>query len=165
MNERVIITQSMAMRSFNKNLLDDEMIVFQTRKHIIIFFFPVLWIIFCFFAMGYINDNPILANIYWVPWLIALIFLGYVWLQYISSDYIVTNKRVVMREGVFSRHMNDTRLSSVSQISVNQSLFAQIFNFGTVSIHAFGAFDTFTMIAKPYQLQKSVNEQLEKVVK
>ena len=70
-----------------------------------------------------------------------------------------------MREGFFYRHTNETRLATISQINVNQSLLGQILNFGTVIINAFGAFDTFTMIAKPFLFQKYVNEQLDKVAK
>lgn len=70
-----------------------------------------------------------------------------------------------MREGFFNRHVNEMRLATISQINVSQSLLGQMFNYGMVSINAFGAFDAFTVLAKPYTFQKYVNEQLDKITR
>ena len=153
------------MSYIDRNLLADERILFRARKHLVIFFLPAVWIIFCFFAWSYMAANPLLSKLVWLPWVLALFFFLYVWLEYIASEYVVTNRRIMMREGFFYRHTNETRLATISQINVNQSLLGQILNFGTVIINAFGAFDTFTMIAKPFLFQKYVNEQLDKVAK
>ena len=62
------------MTYLDKNLLPNEQILFRTKKHLIIFFFPALWTIFCFYADQYMRQNPILAHIVWIPWIIAAIF-------------------------------------------------------------------------------------------
>ena len=153
------------MSYIDKNLIADESILFRTKKHTIIFFFPVVLMLISVFASKPIQSNFILVKIHWVPWLITLIFWVYVWLEYVTSEYAVTNKRVMMREGFFNRHVNEMRLSAISQVSVDQSLVGQILNYGMVTINAFGAFDSFSMIADPATFQKYVNEQLDKVVK
>ena len=88
-----------------------------------------------------------------------------VWLEYITSEFAVTNKRIMMREGFFFRHMAEIRLNTLSQINVDQSLIGQMLGYGIVTLNAFGAFDAFTMIASPVQFQKVANEQLDKVVR
>jgi uncharacterized membrane protein YdbT with pleckstrin-like domain len=153
------------MSYIDKNLLQDERIQFRTKKHLIIFFFPVVWLIFSIYATDYMRSNPFLIKLAWVPWLLALIFWGYVWLEYVTSEFAVTNKRVMMREGFFNRHANEVRLSAISQVTIDQSLIGQLLNYGVVSINAFGAFDTYTMIDKPFAFQKNVNEELDKVVR
>lgn len=153
------------MSYLDKNLLPDERILFRTKKHLIIFFFPAAWIIFSIFATSYMQTNPILIKISWIPWLLAFVFLAYVWLEYITSEFAVTNKRVMMREGFFTRHANEMRVSAISQVNVDQTLLGQILNYGIVSINAFGAYDSFTLIANPAQFQKTVNEQLDKLVR
>jgi uncharacterized membrane protein YdbT with pleckstrin-like domain len=85
-------------------------------------------------------------------------------LEYGTSEYVVTSKRVMMREGFFTRHTNEMRVGAISQVNVDQSLFGQILNYGTVSIQAFGAFDSFPMIARPIRFQQCVNEQLDRAV-
>lgn len=153
------------MTYIDKNLLPDERILFRTKKHVIIFFFPIVWTIFCFYATAYMRADTILAKIEWAPWLLALIFWGYVWLEYVTSEFAVTNKRLMMREGFFYRHANEMRLSAISQVNIEQSLIGQLFNYGAVAINAFGAFDAFTLIAQPSLFQKYVNEELDKLVR
>ena len=152
------------MSYIDQNLLPDEHILFRTRKHIIIFLLPALWLIISFYAASYMQENPVLTRLAWAPWLIALIWISTVGLQYITSEFAVTNKRIVMREGFFYRHTNETRLAAISQVNVTQSLIGQLCDYGMVSINAFGAFDAFPMIAKPFLFQKYVNEQMDKVV-
>lgn len=153
------------MTYLDKNLLKDERILFRTKKHMIIFFLPIVWTIFSQFASTYMQADPILVKVQWAPWLLAFIFWSYVGLEYATSEFAVTNKRVMMREGFFYRHMNETRLTTISQVNSDQSLLGWMLNYGTVSINAFGAYDAFTLVAKPIVFQKFVNEELDKSLK
>lgn len=153
------------MSYIDRNLLPGEQIVFRTRKSLIVFFFPVVWTLFSIFASDYMQANPMLIKIAFLPWLLALIFWCYVWLNYITSEFVVTNKRIMMREGFFYRHSNEMRLATISQVNVDQSLLGQILNYGIVSVNAFGVSDVYPMLAHPFAFQKYVNEQLDKVVR
>lgn len=153
------------MSYIDKNLLPDERILFRTRKHFMVFFFPAVWALFSFYATAYMQTNPILIKLDWLPWLIALIFWGQVGLDWVSSEFAVTNKRVMMREGFFYRHTNEMRISAISQVNVDQSLVGQMLNYGIVSINAFGAYDAFSMVNHPFIFQKYVNEQLDKITR
>lgn len=153
------------MSYIDNNLLPGETINFRTKKHIIIFLYAFTWTIFCIFATLYMFKDPILHRIVWAPWFIALLLWIYAWLEYITAEFAVTNKRVMMREGFFVRHANELRLTAISQVTVEQSLLGQLAGFGMVNINAFGAYDTFNYIAKATEFQRSVNEQLDKAVK
>lgn len=153
------------MSYIDKNLLPDEQVIFRTKKSKLIFFYPLILLVFCGYATTYILSNPILEKIVLAPWVVVVIFWAYVGLEYLTSEYAVTNKRVMMREGFFTRHANETRLSAISQVNVEQSLLGMLLNYGIVSLNAFGAFDSFPMIARPFLFQKAVNEQMDKVVR
>lgn len=153
------------MSYIDRNLLPDERILFRTKKHLILFFFPVVLLLFAFYTSFYMQNNSILSKITWAPWIITLLFWAQTGLEYMTSEYAVTNKRLMMREGFFYRHANELRLSAVAQVNVDQSLLGQVLNYGTVSINAFGAADAFPLIDKPFLFQKYVNEQLDKLVK
>ena len=152
------------MSYIDKNLLPDEQILFRTKKHIIIFSYPIFWTVLSIVATLYLRNDYLLQNIIWAPWLVTLIFWIYTWLEYITSDFVVTNKRVMMKEGFFIRHTNELRISAVSQVSVNQSLLGQMLDYGIVSINAFGGYDSFSVISRPVLFQKYVNEELDKLV-
>lgn len=150
------------MSYLDRNLLPGERIIFRTKKSLIIFFYPAVLALLSVFACDFMLNNPVLAILYWIPALVTVIFWAYVGLEYLTSEYAVTDKRVMMREGFFTRHANELRVASISQINVDQSLIAQILNYGTVSINAFGAYDSYPLISKPFTFQKSVNEQIDK---
>lgn len=153
------------MSYIDRNLLPEERILFRTKKHLIIFFWPAIITIFSVFVTGYLNADPILAVISWSPWFLALILWIYCGIAYITSEFVVTNKRVMMREGFFVRHTNEMRIATISQVNVDQSLLGQLLNYGMVSINAFGATDSYSLISQPFTFQKTVNEQLDKLTR
>lgn len=153
------------MSYIDRNLLPDEKILFRTKKHLIIFFFPMVLAIFSIYATNYMHHNFILTKVEFAPWVVTLIIWCYVGLEYLTSEYAVTNKRVMMREGFFNRHANEVRLATISQVNVDQSLLGQLLNYGIVSINAFGAYDSYPTIDHPFEFQKYVNQQLDTLVK
>lgn len=163
--------QAKSTRDFNPSLLANEYIVFRTKKHIIIFFYPLVWTLFMLYvtvikAQYFTYILRLYATFslhaYTVLTVITLMFWGLVYLEYYFSDFIVTDKRVIMREGFFNRHMTEMRLNTVSQVDIDQSLCGQLLNYGILTIRAFGAQDTFTTLARPRDFQHYVNAQLDK---
>lgn len=152
------------MSYIDRNLLPGESILFRTKKHPIIFTVPVLLLIFCAYVHGYMMSNPILHLVWWAPWAVTAVFWGYVGLNYYTSEFAVTNKRIMMREGFFTRHTNEMRVGAISQVNVDQNLIGQMMNFGMVSINAFGAFDNYSTINRPVLFQRYVNQQIDLAV-
>lgn len=153
------------MSDIDRNLMPSERILFRTRKHPILFFYPVLLTIVAFYAGDYMRSDFFLRKVEFAPWLVALILWCYTGLEYVFSEYAVTNKRVMMREGFFIRHGNELRLSTISQVSFTQSILGRLLDYGTVTINAFGANDVYTLINHPALFQQSVNRQLDSIVK
>lgn len=153
------------MSYIDKNLLPGERILFRTKKHWILFFVPVVLTALSIYLEPHISQNPILRQVALAPWIVTAIFWAYYGIEYHFSDYAVTDKRVMMREGFFTRHTNEMRLNTISQVNVDQSLIGQLLNYGTVSINAFGAFDYYPLISRPGMFQKWVNQQLDQIVK
>lgn len=149
------------MSYIDNNLLPGERIIFRTKKHIIIFFVPVLVFVLSVYFASYMATNPVLAAMQWVPWVVVALFWGSSGLNYYFSEFAVTNKRVMMREGFFTRHSNELRLNAISQVNVDQNLIGQMMNFGTVAINAFGAFDRYNVISRPGKFQQAVNQQID----
>lgn len=148
------------MSYISKNLLPNETVILYTKKHPIIFFIPVLCTIISLLAMYYLSNNQILVNFWWLPWVITLLLWSYCALEYLTSEYAVTNERIVLREGFFVKHESDLRLHTVSQINILQDPIAQLFNYGTISLNAFGAYDNFFYVANANAFKQKVNEQL-----
>ncbi len=164
------------MAYIDSTLLPDERIFFRTKKSLVIFFFPGLllgagvafWLMFMF-VVGVLPPLKNLSNQFNIgSYLLAIIvvislFSAFkVWLEYKTGDFVVTNRRIIMKEGFFVRHMAETRLSAISHVSVEQTLIGRIFNYGTVFVNSFGgSSDHFTQIASPVEFQKQVHIQLD----
>jgi uncharacterized membrane protein YdbT with pleckstrin-like domain len=153
------------MSYIDNNLLPGERIIFRTRKSKILFIWPLILAILSVMVSNYMMHNTILKTVVFAPWVVTGIFWVYSLLEYYTSEYAVTDKRVMMREGFFARHANEMRLTAISQVNVDQNLFGMMLNFGTVSINAFGAFDSYPQISYPFDFQRSVNQQLDLLVK
>jgi uncharacterized membrane protein YdbT with pleckstrin-like domain len=143
----------------NKNLLPDEQVLYRTKKHLIIFLTPFFWtIVTLIFLM---SANPFIVKIAYVLGPIAALYWLNQFLLYSAAEFAITNKRVMMREGFFYRHTNETRLSAVANVGVNQSLLAQLLNYGSLFVNTFGGeTDTFTEIDAPIRFQKKLQELL-----
>lgn len=147
------------MSYIDQNLLTNETILFRTKKHFIIFLAPMIWTIAALLFL--LNNNPYLTKVAFLPTIVALGFWLKEGLNYFTSDFAVTNLRVMMREGFFFRHTNEMRLSTIAQVTVNQSLLAQLLGYGTVIINSFGGeSDPFSEIAAPVEFQKQVQQKI-----
>jgi uncharacterized membrane protein YdbT with pleckstrin-like domain len=159
------------MSDLRKILLPGEMVAFRTQKSPIIFSLPILWTLvtlaftihsYQFFSQlqGSQLVNYISTLICFVPAIIAFFSWLNQGLIYVTSDFIITNQRVIMREGFFIRHSAETRLSAIAEIQVMQSLIGQLFNFGSISVNSFGGgAEIFSYIRSPYEFQKKVSEK------
>jgi uncharacterized membrane protein YdbT with pleckstrin-like domain len=169
------------MSYIDDNLLPDEKIIFRTKKHYIIFLAPAVFLLIALLFstdlsfITKINETlytvarelPVLKNIYRIPALLMLLAALYVgaqqWIMYITSDYAITDKRVIMKDGFFDRRICDTRLSTISHVTVDQTLLGQVLNYGTLTINGFGGTsDSFIQIANPNLFQKNVQGLLAK---
>ena len=152
------------MSYIDRNLLPSETIIFRTRKSIIIFLVPFILTALALFVSPYMLNNPLLEKLVFAPWIIVGLFWSVNLLEYFTSEYAVTDKRIMMREGFFTRHANEMRLTAISQVNVDQSLIGMMLNYGTVSINAFVAFDAYPLISSPFRFQKTVNQQLDALI-
>lgn|SRR3990167_4272514 len=149
------------MNYIDNNLLPGERILYRTKKHAIIFVTPLILTGLVLYLHSL--SNVMLETAVW--WLNLAVVLAWCHqlLNYVASDFAVTNKRVMMREGFFLRHANEMRLATVARVDIVQSLVGQALNYGTVAINGFGgSTDVFSQITSPYTFQKAVQIALDK---
>jgi len=82
----------------------------------------------------------------WAAWLAALtvavvvfaVFGFLPWLRWIMTSYVVTNERVLIRQGVLTRTGRDIPLNRVNDISFHHSLPERLIGSGTLTIESAG---------------------------
>ncbi|WP_239395440.1 PH domain-containing protein [Frankia sp. CiP3] len=60
------------------------------------------------------------------------------WLQWITTSYVVTTERVVIRTGVFSRNGRDIPLQRLNDVSFHHSFAERLLGSGTLTIESAG---------------------------
>jgi uncharacterized membrane protein YdbT with pleckstrin-like domain len=139
------------------NLLPGEQVVFRTRVHwkilvgpllfAVVTFLPVVWLL----TQGTWNNLVLIA-----PGLGLLVFLAAL-VRRQSSDFAVTNKRVMMKVGVFSTRSVELLLGKVEAITVHQSLGGRIFGYGDIIVTGSGGTEeAFSSIQSPLELRRAV---------
>ena len=92
---------------------------------------------------------------------IALVTFAWSWILYSSSEFAVTNKRVVMKVGFVRLRTLETLLSKVESIDVDQTVLGRMFDYGTiVVVGTGGSRESFNRIGKPLEFRRQVQASI-----
>lgn len=118
-------------RCVNNHLIRDESVVYETRLH---------WVIFLtlksLFTLGIL---PLL--------------------QRKLSEFVITNRRVIIKTGFIARSTFEMNLSKIESVNVDQNIPGRIFNYGSITIIGTGGTkETFHNISRPLNFRKAFQE-------
>jgi uncharacterized membrane protein YdbT with pleckstrin-like domain len=81
-------------------------------------------------------------------------------IDYVTSEFAVTNKRVIMKMGWISRRVLELNLHKIESVNVDQSLLGRLLGYGTITVIGTGGTrETFDRIAHPLAFRKAFQEQ------
>ncbi len=82
--------------------------------------------------------------------------------QYCSTEYLVTDKRVMEKYGLIATHTDEMNLNKVENVTVTYTFFGKLFNFGTLCIYGAGRNNiVFTHIKNAENVKKQINELMQ----
>ena len=156
------------MSYVDKNLMDGEQVFYRTRRHWTIFGGTI--VILCAGLVLFIGvriwgqpewagnvGNVVLA----LGILIAMLKAIPAWIDRATSEFAVTNKRVIIKVGWIQRRSLETLLTKVEGIEVNQGIWGRIFDYGTIIITGTGGSkEPFERIGAPLIFRRKVQEQI-----
>lgn len=151
------------MTYIERNLLDDERIIYLTRPHWIIFAPPLICSVLAIVFL-------LLPAFLMVIGLLALATAFFMWISaiitYISSEFGLTNRRVMVKTGFIRRYSLELLLPRVESILVDQTILGRLFGYGTIIICGTGGSrDPFRNIDDPITFRHQVQAQLEETFK
>jgi uncharacterized membrane protein YdbT with pleckstrin-like domain len=101
----------------------------------------------------------ILLGILLLVAVVGLFILIWAWIKYRTTEFAVTDRRVIAKTGLVSRRTVEMFLDKVESLNVEQSVAGRIFNYGTVTIRGTGATsEPFGSISAPLALRKNFME-------
>lgn len=145
------------MSYIDSNLLAGETVVYRTRLHWALFIAPVLFTIIVLVPITWFLANGTWNAFAWMPPTLALVILIPAFIKRQSSDFAVTNKRVMMKVGVFRTRSVELLLGKIEAIAVNQSLIGRVFGYGDIVVTGSGGTkEVFSHIQGPLEFRRAV---------
>lgn len=173
MNTTGNANQQLRYPFIRETLLKDEKLVYVTRPHWIIFGPTtaafILAVILYYYGRAYLSFGLSLFQGYDLYQIFAIVvfLVGVYWLitavtRYCTSEYGITDKRVLMKTGWIRRNSLEIFLRKLEAIHVDQTIFGRILNYGTIVITGTGGTqDYYIYIPDPLGFRKRVQQQTD----
>ncbi len=139
------------MSYVSNSLLPGERVMHQTHLHKIMFFWPVV-LALVGLGMGALSPPTSGALL-----IVSLIYALSTYLRYSSSEFAVTDKRVIIKVGLVQRRTLEMLLAKVEAISVDQGIGGRILGYGSIVVVGTGGTkEAFEKIADPLEFRRAV---------
>ncbi|HYG99589.1 MAG TPA: PH domain-containing protein [Terriglobales bacterium] len=150
------------------NLISGESITYRGRLHLIVLARAIVATVLldaiavALIVVGFSQKSP---SIYiWAGILLMLVsgaVLGSALLVRNAAEFVITNKRVVVKMGIVHKRTAEMFLHKIESVGVDQSLAGRIWGFGTISVHGTGgSVESFQRIANPFEFRRQIQEQI-----
>ena len=145
------------------SLLHDEKILCAAKWHWINYILPVLFIVAgIFFIIGSFADIDDL----WYLIILGILsgIIGYVGiLEMKKYEFVLTNKRIFIKQGIILRWSYELRLEKLESIQVYQGIIGRLLNFGIVLVHGVGASRGIAgMLVAPLEFRQHIFAEISK---
>ena len=162
------------MGYIESNLVRDEHIVYVGRKHVILMLgqiiteiiligltlvaFSVVSLVFKKYNM---TQNTIHIIVYGALGLATtvLVVSGVLdYLKWYNDCVVITNRRMMRFEGLFNRHMVESILNKINDVSLNQTFWGRLFGYGDVTVltAAESGIQEMRNIARPFEFKQAL---------
>lgn len=106
------------------------------------------------------NENVVFETSYhWIHYFswVSLFTLGiYPTLQNYTDEFVVTDRRIVIKKGIISIYTLEMNLERVETVNVDQSILARILGYGHITIVGTGGTrENFNDIRRPLEFRRS----------
>jgi uncharacterized membrane protein YdbT with pleckstrin-like domain len=140
-------TEKRFMKYVQRVLQPGETVAHEAHLHWLIFVpamgFAVLALAFLVGEMFFQPQEPIIATtLLVIACFVALLALEAAfraWVRRITTEFAVTDRRVIYKTGLFSRHTLEMNRSKVESVDVNQPVMGRLFGYGTIILRGTGS--------------------------
>ena len=147
------------MSYIQNNLQAGEEIKYKADIHWYIFAYPVILLLLsAFFSSAqtglfyYVSILLLLSGLFQ---LIKRILLK------MGAEYVVTNKKVILKSGILNRDALESVLNKCEGIRINQSLMGRMLGFGSIVVTTGGVTNKFDFITNPIKFRNEINAQIQ----
>ncbi|WP_208279274.1 PH domain-containing protein [Massilia oculi] len=128
----------------NRNLASDEQVVYEAKVS-----WASQWLL-------------ILLGLGTIMMGLGIVFLVVAVINVLTTELVITNKRVIAKFGLISRKTVELKNSKVESVQVDQSIMGRLLNFGSIVVSGAGGPQApIPNISAPLQFRSKLNEMTE----
>jgi uncharacterized membrane protein YdbT with pleckstrin-like domain len=150
-----------------------EKLLFNTRIHWIVFTSTVIWLIISLLIFTLCRSwsffNTILfdhAVYIWLGWLALFITLMHgitAYMRYFTSEYAITDKRILMKTGLMQHKVLEIFLTKIESVHASQNVIGRLLDFGVITISgAGGEKEPLLYVPRPLEFRKIIHAEINK---
>ena len=145
------------------SLMEGETLLWRGRpswRAMMSFWFSVLLLAIVVFVLGLVIGQGTWSGL--VAAVILVFGLVKGWLERVATLYTITDRRIIIRKGILSRHERAAHIDRVQNVNLTQSFFDRIFGVGTLDFDTAGTEDSdfkFSGIADPDELRHKIDNE------
>ena len=147
------------MSYIQNNLQAGEEIKYKADIHWYIFAYPVILLLLSVFfssaQTGFFHYVSLFLLLSGLFQLIKRILLK------MGTEYVVTNKKVILKSGILSRDALELVLNKCEGIRINQSPMGRMLGFGSIVVTTGGVTNKFDFITNPIKFRNEINAQIQ----
>lgn len=151
------------MSYIDKSLSSGEKVIHHARLHKVVFMWPVIWTALGFLLIRASTKANNTTGIGALIVAVGVFMILTAFIRYLTSEFAITNKRVVLKTGLIRRQVVELFLSKIESMGADQSILGRILNYGTLVVSGTGGgYDGFPKVADPMTFRKRLMEEIEK---
>jgi uncharacterized membrane protein YdbT with pleckstrin-like domain len=100
-------------------------------------------------------------GVYFPLFIILALFGVYGFIAINHNEFVITNKRIIIKSGIIRRASYELRLDVLESIQIYQGIFGRMLNYGTILVHGVGASRQSVMwIESPLEFRQHIFKEL-----
>ena len=151
-----------------KLLGDGETVVLDLHQHWKVMVLPFFELLVLLALEGFFLAQDFGSTANWVVLgiglLLVVVFFVVPLLRWRTTQFVVTNERVVMRSGVLARQGRDVPLTRINDVSFSHTFFERVLGAGTLVVESAGERGQVTLTDIPHveRVQRTVYDLVDK---
>ncbi len=149
------------MSYIENNLMSGESVIYSAKLHWVVFLWPGIWLVIALIMFSSGGDAAAAGGVVIV---IAILTGIASFINYSTSEFGITSKRVLAKVGFIRRNSLEVLLTKVEGIQVNQGILGRILGYGSIVVSGTGGSkDPFHKISAPLEFRRKAQEQIASV--
>ncbi|MBR3471043.1 MAG: PH domain-containing protein [Prevotella sp.] len=150
------------MGYIEKNLMENEKIVYSAQLHPIVYTWPIVLGIVALIVMAIPLDDQTMFLVKLLGGIVALV-IAFCWAVSLNGgkQYVVTTRRLIFKRGIIKRESLELLLRKCEGVKIQQSVAGRLLNYGDVIVTTGEASNLYRHIKAPLTFSTHINQQID----